>query len=124
MLNEKQLDVKNMIERASIALDIDPTWAISIAMVESSLGMNQKSKTGARGIFQMTNIAMKDLLQEMEKSDNEIIDVLCGLLFLKLLLNRWHTIEDATTHFCDPVEKQKYWLRVEGYMDKIKRGEL
>ena len=44
-------------------LGVDPSWAAAIAMTESSLGINQLSPTGARGVFQMTSIAMKDLLQ-------------------------------------------------------------
>ena len=88
-------------------------------MTESSLGLNQKSGTGARGVFQMTSIAMKDLLQEMEKQDSDIIDILCGIAFLYLLEKRWGTMEEATKHFCDPKDRDFYWNRVKGYIEEF-----
>jgi hypothetical protein len=85
-------------------------------MVESSLGMVQLSRTGCKGVFQMSTIAMKDLLQEMEKQDDDMIDILCGLLFLRLLLKRWKTHEEATAHFCDPNDRSFYLGKVTQYM--------
>ena len=42
----KQIAVKDKIVKIATAMGIDPVWAVSVAMVESSLGVNQKSPTG------------------------------------------------------------------------------
>ncbi|MBE3141525.1 MAG: hypothetical protein IMZ53_13195 [Thermoplasmata archaeon] len=89
-------------------------------MTESSLGEHQKSPTGCVGVFQMSSIAMKDLLQEMSKQDDEFIDIACGLAFLYLLLRRHKTIEKATAHFCDPADADFYVERVKMYMREFK----
>lgn len=116
-LNPKQKRVKELIERVCDAIGQSPLWPLAIAMTESSLGLNQKSGTGARGVFQMTSIAMKDLLQEMEKQDDEIIDILCGVAFLYLLEKRWGSFQEATKRFCDPKDRDFYWDRVKKYME-------
>jgi hypothetical protein len=67
----------------------------------------------------MSSIAMKDLLKEMEKTDDDIIDITCGLAFLHLLLKRFKTIEEATRHFCDPNDKDFYIKRVFDYMKEF-----
>ena len=118
----KQIEVKGMVEAFAKLQGIDPAWAVSVAMVESSLGMHQKSPTGCRGVFQMSSIAMKDLLQEMAKADDEIIDISCGGAFLHLLLERHKTIEAATAKFCDPKDRGFYVDKVMQYM-KIFGGE-
>jgi hypothetical protein len=118
----KQIEVKEKITRIATAMGVDPVWAVSVAMVESSLGMNQKSPTGCKGVFQMSGIAMKDLLQEMEKADSERIDIACGLAFLYLLLKRHKTIEAATAKFCDPNDRNFYVSRVINYMEVFKEG--
>jgi membrane-bound lytic murein transglycosylase MltF len=96
------------ITRLSKALGIDTSWALAIAEQESSLGENQLSPTGAKGVFQMTRIAVLDLLQESQKMDDDMIDICFGLLFLRLLLKRHGSIEEATGHYCDPNDKDKY----------------
>lgn len=116
-LLERQLLVKEKIETIARAMGVDPVWAVAVAMVESSLGDNQKSHTGCKGVFQMSSIAMKDLLQEMEKADDDIIDIACGLSFLHLLLKRHGTIEAATARFCDPNDRSFYVPRVMKYME-------
>jgi len=116
-LNEKQKKVADMIGRIAAQIGMLPQWPEAVAMTESSLGLNQKSGTGARGVFQMTSIAMKDLLQEMEKQDDEIIDILCGIAFLYLLEKRWGSFEEATKRFCDPKDRDFYWDRVKKYME-------
>jgi len=118
-LNQKQLDTKSKIESFSHLIGIDSSWALSIAMVESSLGLNQRSPTGCKGVFQMSSIAMKDLLLNMETKDDDLIDILCGLLFLRLLLKRHKTIDEATNHFCDPADKDFYLKRVHKYMKEL-----
>ena len=84
-LNQRQLETKEKIIKIAEAIGLNPSWALAIAMTESSLGEKQKSPTGCRGVFQMSSIAMKDLLIEMEKADDDIIDIACGLAFLHLL---------------------------------------
>jgi membrane-bound lytic murein transglycosylase MltF len=118
-LNQKQKYVKALIEKVSDAVDLSPIWPLAIAMTESSLGLNQKSGTGARGVFQMTSIAMKDLLLEMEKQNDDVIDVLCGIAFLYLLMKRWGTFHEATKRFCDPADRDFYWKRVKSYMEEF-----
>lgn len=113
-LNQKQIETRDKIRRIAAVFGIDPNWAIGVAMTESSLGLYQVSKTGARGVFQMTSIAMKDLLQEMERSDDDMIDGALGVAFLYLLKKRWGSEEDATAHFCDPADRHFY-------IDKVMR---
>ena len=81
-LSPKQTDIKDKIIKGAEVFGIEPAWACAIAMTESSLGKNQKSPTGCVGVFQMSGVAMKDLLQEMSKQDDEFIDIACGLAFL------------------------------------------
>ena len=118
-LNKKQSETRDKIKSIALAMGVDPIWAISIAMVESSLGLNQRSPTGCKGVFQISTIAMKDLLLEMEKSDDDIIDIASGLAFLHLLLKRFKTIEKATSHFCDPADRNFYIGRVKAYMKEF-----
>ena len=116
----RQIEVRENIRKGAEAFGLDPSWAISVAMVESSLGVNQKSPTGCKGVFQMSSIAMRDLLQEMEKHDDDLIDIACGLAFLHLLLRRHKTIEAATAKFCDPKDRDFYVARVKEYMEIFK----
>lgn len=119
-LLSRQIEIMVKIRRVAEAIGVDPVWAVSVAMTESSLGEHQKSPTGCRGVFQMSGIAMKDLLQETEKSDDDLIDIACGLAFLHLLLKRHKTIEAATAKFCDPNDRGFYVDRVKGYMEEFK----
>jgi len=116
-LTEKQIENKVRIDFFSKLFGIDPAWATAVGFVESSLGLNQKSPTGCRGVFQMSNIAMKDLLQSMEIIDDDLVDIVCGIAFLRLLLKRWKTIEEATAHFCDPNDRSFYIDRVKSLMN-------
>ena len=111
-LTDKQKDTIRKIRKIAFLLDMDEKWLCAVSFVESSLGLHQKSPTGCRGAFQMSGIAMKDLLIEMEKNDDDWIDILCGVAFLKLLLRRHKTIEHATSHFCDPNDRHFYIDRV------------
>lgn len=113
-LLKRQLEVKATIERIAEALHVDPHWANAIAMTESSLGSYLLSPTGCRGVFQMSSIAMKDLLQEMPEDD--LIAIVCGICFLRLLLRRHKTIEKATERYCDPKDRDFYVDRVKIYM--------
>lgn len=118
----KQIEVRDKIVKIATAMGVDPLWAVSVAMVESSLGMHQKSPTGCKGVFQMSRIAMTDLLQEMEKADSERVDIACGVAFLYLLLGRHKTIEAATAKFCDPNDRGFYVSKVLGYMEVFKQA--
>jgi hypothetical protein len=121
-LNAKQLATHDRIILVAEAIGLDSTWARAIAMTESSLGLNQKSNTGCVGVFQMSSIAMKDLLQAMSANDDDIADM-AGLLFLHLLKKRWKTIEAATLHYCDPKDKEFYLKRVQSYMEQFKEAD-
>lgn len=118
-LTRKQAVTKTKIEIFANLLNINPAWATSIALLESALGEFQKSPTGARGVFQMTTIAMKDLLWDMEKSDDDTGDILCGILFLRLLLKRHGDIENATLHYCDPNDRYFYLDQIKAYMKEF-----
>lgn len=120
-LTTRQIECRDKVRRIAEAMGVDPVWAVSVAMVESSLGEHQKSPTGCRGVFQMSSIAMKDLLQEMEKYDDDIVDIACGLAFLHLLRKRHGTIEAATEKFCDPNDRHFYLSRVLNYMNVFKK---
>lgn len=115
-LNKRQLETKEKIIKIAEAIGLNPSWALAVAMTESSLGEKQKSPTGCRGVFQMSSIAMKDLLLEMEKADDDIIDIACGLAFLHLLLKRHKNFDNATAHFCDPKDKWFYIERMRNFM--------
>lgn len=121
-LLDRQKETQNKIRKVALALDVDPGWATAVAMVESSLGINQKSPTGCRGVFQMSKIAMTDLLIEMEKADDDLIDIACGVAFLHLLKRRHKTIEAATAKFCDPKDRDFYVDRVKKYMEVFRDG--
>jgi len=123
-MNLNQEEVKKEIEFYANLLGIDPTWASAVAMVESSLGEHRISRTNCRGIFQMSSIAMEDLRLEMGSEDDDTIEIVCGLLFLRLLRNRWGSIEEATNHFCDPNDRDFYLDRVLGYMEEFKPKPL
>ena len=119
-LSKKQTETKDKIESIAKLLGLDPSWAVAVAMVESSLGEHQRSPTGCRGVFQMSNIAMKDLLISMESNDDDMVDIMCGVLFLRLLLKRWRTWEGAISHFCDPYDWTFYLDRVNDYREQFK----
>jgi hypothetical protein len=116
----RQTETMEKIRAVATALGVDPLWAIAVAMTESSLGEHQVSPTGCKGVFQMSSIAMKDLLQEMEKADDDMIDIACGVTFLRLLLKRHGTIEAATAKYCDPNDRSFYVSRVINYMEVFK----
>ena len=116
ILNKRQTDTASTIQKISEILGVDSKWTVAVAFVESSLGENQKSPTGCRGVFQMSSVAMKDLLLEMEKKDDDLIDICCGILYLRLLLKRHKTLEAATAKFCDPKDRSFYVDRVLEHM--------
>ena len=115
-MTPRQLATKAKIETVSELFGVNPKWAVAVAMTESSLGENQVSPTGCSGVFQMSSIAMKDLLIQMRAMDDDLIDIVCGVAFLRLLLRRWKTIGQATLHFCDPKDRNFYLDRVLKYM--------
>lgn len=118
-LNQKQIETKDKIIPFAKLFGLDPNWVVSIALVESSLGLKQKSPTGCKGVFQMSSVAMKDLTNEMLKVDDDLIDIACGCAFLYLLLKRHKTIEKATAKFCDPKDRDFYIERVKTYMEEF-----
>lgn len=121
-LNAKQKKLKEKIQEIAVFFGLDPNWLLGVAMTESSMGLHQKSRTGARGVFQMTRIAMQDLLQEMENYDDDLIDVAIGAAFLYLLKRRWLSEEAATEHYCDPADRHFYIGRVMEFKRKFGEG--
>ena len=120
ILTTKQRDTLHKIRTVAPLLGIDPAWAAAVAMVESSLGERQLSPTGCKGVFQMSSIAMRELHRIMQKSDDDFADIACGLVFLRVLLKRWKTIEEATARFCDPKDRDFYLERVKRYMNSFR----
>ena len=118
-LNTKQVATKTKIEFIARMFDINPLWASAVAMTESSLGIEQESPTKCKGVFQMSTIAMKDLLQSMPAQDDDLVDIVCGVAFLRLLLKRWKTEDEATMHFCSPADRHFYLDRVKFYMKEM-----
>ena len=118
-LDLKQTETRWKVEFFATLFDIKPEWAAAVAMTESSLGKFQKSPTSCLGVFQMSPIAMKDLLQEMESVDDDLVDIVCGVAFLRLLKKRWGSIEEATLHYCDPADRSFYLDRVLQYMKEF-----
>ena len=118
-LNTKQIETKIKIDFIARILDVDPKLAIAIAFVESSLGLNQKSPTGCRGVFQMSSIAMTDLLYSMEAIDDDLIDIVCGVSFIRLLLKRHKDMRKAIEKFCDPADKSFYYDKVMDFYDRL-----
>jgi membrane-bound lytic murein transglycosylase MltF len=114
-LAKKQRETLEKIRTVAPLIGIDPAWAAAVAMTESSLGMKQLSPTGCKGVFHMSMIAMRDLHQLMQLSDDDFADIACGMLFLRLLLKRWKTVEEATARFCDPKDREFYVDRVREY---------
>jgi len=118
-LTEKQIETKMRIDFIARLFGINPKWAIAIATVESSLGLKQKSPTGCLGVFQMSSIAMKDLLQSMIEGDDDLVDIVCGVAFLRLLLKRHGTMEKATAKYCDPNDRSFYVTKVMDLTNKV-----
>lgn len=123
-LTAEQLANKAIIEQIAAIVGIDPAWALGVAMTESSLGLHQLSPTGARGIFQMTSIAMKDLLLEMAQNDDDMVDILCGIAFLWVLYKRHGNMADATMKYCDPNDRHFYLARVQKFMEQFRKEDL
>lgn len=118
-MTPRQRQIESKVRTIANLFQVDPKWAAAIAMVESSLGEKQISPTGCRGVFQMSMIAMKDLWLTMQDLDDDLVDITCGVAFLRLLLKRWGNIEGATKHFCNPADKEFYWDRVKKYYDGV-----
>ena len=118
-MTRRQMETKQKIEDLSGIFGVDPKWAVAIAMTESSLGERLKSPTGCRGVFQMSTIAMRDLLQRMEEQTPKgiLAGIVCGLIYMSILFDRFGSMDAATLHFCDPKDRHFYLDRVKQYME-------
>jgi membrane-bound lytic murein transglycosylase MltF len=123
-LSQQQLKIKSLIDQITLAIGDDPILSVAVALVESSLGLQLKSPTGAKGVFQLTSIAMKDLFQEMDKKGNEAIGILCGLAFIHLLLKRHKTISEVILHYCDPNDYEFYLQRIKDRMKELSNDKI
>lgn len=119
----KPISIKDKIKAISEIVGLDPAWVLAIAEVESSMGVNQLSPTGARGVFQMTSIAMAELLRIMVRKDDEWADILCGIAYLNALKNQWGSEDSATIKFCNPKDRDFYLSRVRKAREKF-NGEV
>lgn len=105
---------EQIIRKVCLAVGFPEPLAVAVAQVESAMGRYQKSPTGARGVFQLTSIAFKDMMESLTSTErHERTDILCGVAFLCLLQDRWEGIEAIVSHFCDPAEKEAYWKKVQ-----------
>ena len=68
----------------------------------------------------MSMVAMKDLWILMQNEDDDFADIMCGILYMRLLLKRWKSIEQATIHYCDPTVRVEYLEKVKRYMEVFK----
>jgi membrane-bound lytic murein transglycosylase MltF len=119
-LKKKQIETLEKIKMIAPCLGIDPKLAAAIAFVESSLGMFQLSKTGARGVYQLTSIAMKDLLIGMEEDNDDIEDIACGILFIRKLLRRHKgDVDKVISKYCDPNDRGFYVDKVKALMKEL-----
>lgn len=115
---EKQKDIILKIKGLTGLVIMDHKLPCSLALVESSLGLKQKSPTGCKGVFNMSSIAMKDILIEMEKIDDDWNDILCGIAFIRVLLKRHKSLDEIIAKFCDPKDRHFYVDRVKGHMSE------
>ena len=112
---------KSKIKAIAEVVGLNPAWCLAIAEVESSMGINQLSPTGARGVYQLTSIAFKDLQLGMEKKNDDTTDILCGLAFLYLLKRRWGSEIEATKKYCDPAVRDAYVEKMKKAREKFKK---
>lgn len=114
-------DVKKMIFKVCKAVGVDPAVAMAISEIESQHGMYRQSPTGARGVFQMTSIAMKDLLIEMAEPDRQALGICCGVAFIRLLMTRHEDELTAISKYCDPDDREWYPEKVLRLAEKYRR---
>lgn len=103
-----QDEIKKSIYAIAKIVGVDPAIALAVSEVESNHGVHLRSPTGAKGVMQMTSIAMKDLLNVMDTPGKEIIGICCGVCFLKLLKDRHKTDIKALEKYCDPKDRSWY----------------
>ena len=123
-LSPAQRATQTRIETMAAFFGLDPDWCAAVAMVESSLGVAQKSPTGCLGVFQLSGIAMKDLRLAMEAHDDDRIDIACGVAFLALLKRRWGSEAAAIRHYCDPKDLGFYPARVARWRTKFTKERV
>jgi len=100
-------------------MEFPASLAVAICDVESAMGKYILSPTGARGAFQLTSIAMRDMLQAMGERRYERTAILCGIAFLCLLQDRWQPADVIVKHYCDPAERDAYWAKVQAKMNLL-----
>lgn len=120
-MDDKPNTIKDKIIEASKLVGLNPSWTLAIAEVESSMGANQLSPTGAKGVFQMTSIAMAELLRIMVRKDDEWVDIFCGIVYLNHLKKQWGSESLATIHYCDPKVRDEYLNKVQKAKEKFEQ---
>lgn len=94
--NDSKGHIKNMIIEEAQAQKVDPALALAVADQESAFNPKAKSQTGARGIFQMTSIACKQVgIPFDEKLYDPAHNIKYGIKYLKWCLEHTDTVEEA-----------------------------
>ena len=93
---DKNAAIKNKIIAEAEKQGIDPALALALADQESSFNPKAKSQTGARGIYQMTTPACKQVgIPFDEKLYDADYNIHYGLKYLKWCLEHTKSVEEA-----------------------------
>lgn len=93
---DEKSKIKNKIIKEARSQGIDPALALGLAEQESSFNPKAKSRTGARGIYQMTSVACKEVgIPFDDKLYDPDYNIKYGLKYLKWCLNHTKTVEEA-----------------------------
>jgi len=97
----EKLKVMNTIIEKSIAYDLDPILALSVAKVESNFDASALSHAGARGVMQIMPATAKG---EFNVSADQLYDISTnidlGIRYLKQLMNMYdQRLEIALSHY-------------------------
>ncbi|MEI6280554.1 MAG: transglycosylase SLT domain-containing protein [bacterium] len=95
---QKQIIISKIREQAKIH-DLDPDFVVALAFCESSFNPLAVSKTGAKGIFQLTGIARAQLKKlDFSIGDNELFDIdkniIGGIIYLAWVWKRYKGKQD------------------------------
>jgi len=88
--------IKNKIIEEANRQGVDPALALGLAEQESHFNPKAKSQTGARGIFQMTSVACKQVgIPFDDKLYDADYNIKYGIKYLKWCLDHTKTVEEA-----------------------------
>lgn len=94
--SDEKTQIKNKIIDEAKAQGVDPNLALAVADQESAFNPKATSQTGARGIFQMTTPACKQVgIPFDDKLYNADYNIKYGIKYLKWCLDNTKTVEEA-----------------------------